>query len=151
QQLHGVADQPTTSLERHVPVQPKVLAVDVTCEREAGAALALHIAVWTLQRHNQRHLARHIANGEIAGDAVLVLAEPLDLGALIGEGWILLNSEEVRGAQVPIAPLLASIQARYVNGDIHPRLLGLLLVEVHRAAELLEAPTHRRDHHMLDG
>src|SRR5262245_16776644 len=61
-QLDGVGHKPAAGLQRDIPVQPEVLAVDAAGNREAGPALPLHVAVLALQRYIQRHLACHIAD-----------------------------------------------------------------------------------------
>jgi hypothetical protein len=66
-------------------------------------------------------------------------------------GWMLLDIEEIGGAEVIVTALCASCQAGKVNRDVYAGVGGICLVEVGVATEAGKAALDVRDHHMLGG
>src|SRR6185437_2481437 len=110
--LDLVPDQHAASLERLVPAQAEILAVDLAGGLEAAAGAAPGIfgdGGGCFDR--ERDWLGHAMDGEIAGHAVAI-AVRADLRGAEGQGRVLLGVEEVGAAQVRIALRLASVEAR---------------------------------------
>src|SRR5579859_6802319 len=105
--LHFVAHQPAAALQGDVPVQPEIFAADGGFHGERANALAIGVLALTLKGDIQGHFERDAMNCQIAQHMVAILALLLHLLALIGDGGEMLDIEEIRRAQMSIAPSLA--------------------------------------------
>src|SRR5437870_3270565 len=85
-QLDLVADDHAAGLQREVPGEPEVLAIDRRSRREAGAQLSPHVLLAAGVVDLENDLAGRAADGEVARDAQAARARLLD--ALAGEGHV---------------------------------------------------------------
>ena len=93
------------AVEHHIERQAKILAVDFGLGT-IGNAVAHHIGVieFTVLQHLQCNRMGIPLDGQVAGHVVGLRTGLFDLGAFEVHGWILVNLQEIRGAQV-IVPL----------------------------------------------
>ena len=92
--LQLIAHEEASCLERHVPVQAKVLPVELCFGAEPGDGLANWIGASPVERHIQADFARQAVDGQIANDREL-LAGAGNASTLERDGWILRDIEEV--------------------------------------------------------
>src|SRR5581483_4676619 len=145
-----VADQEAARLERGVPVQAELLAVDLAADLEARHLLAPRVLAAPEQGRVEHDGARHAADRQVAVDPGRVGAGRLDPCAGEGDRRILLDVEEVGRSQVAVALLLARVDRRRVHLDLDRGLRRVRLVEHDRAGDAGEAALRRSEHHVLD-
>src|SRR5215216_1765973 len=73
--LDALAHQHTAGLERLVPREPEVLALDGRLGDEPDALVAPRILGLAAVFDVERDLPRHVADGELAADAVAVVPD----------------------------------------------------------------------------
>src|SRR3954447_21473557 len=93
--LDLVAQHRAAGVERLVPDDPVVLAVERGLDLEAGPGISLGILDLAAVGHRQGDLLADAVHGQRARDVVLVLAGGLDRLALEGDLGILLDVEEI--------------------------------------------------------
>src|SRR6266508_2326608 len=79
-----VADQPAASLERHVPVQVPVLAVDLGLRIEAGAGRTPGCLDLPGVLDREHHRLGDVTDGQVAVELAVGFVEKLDAAALEG-------------------------------------------------------------------
>ena len=84
------------------------------------------IIEFAVLHHVQGHRLRHALDGQIAGQRAPVLAFCLDLGALEGDGGVLLDLQKVGRSQVVVPLLIVSADAGGIDADVDLRALGLI-------------------------
>src|SRR5256885_4065115 len=94
-QLHLVADEQAARLQRLVPLEPEVLAVDGSGCDEPGALAAPGVLAAPLVGDIQDHGLGDAVDGEVAGDPITIPGRDLDVPAAEGGGRLLLDVEEV--------------------------------------------------------
>src|ERR1041384_7588473 len=92
---HVLADQDTTGLERHVPAEVKVFAVDPRGGAEAQSLTAPRILGLTLERSVERGLARDTMDRDVTDETKLLLDVALDPLSDERDRWIVRHVEEV--------------------------------------------------------
>src|SRR5690349_941562 len=126
-ELHLLADQHATGLQRLVPGDAEVLAVDLGGGGEADDLLAPGAHGQALELDVQRHLAGHAADGELAGELEVLALRLGQAGAAEDDLRVLLGFQEVAAAQVVVAVDDARLDAcrRHVHLDAGlQRVLG---------------------------
>ena len=76
--LELVPNQQAAALQRSIPGQPEVLAVDGRLAREAGPLLTRGVLASPVEGCRQRYLACDSVGRELSDDAQLVRGAPLD-------------------------------------------------------------------------
>src|SRR5690606_24382162 len=148
-----VTDEDAARLERLVPAQAPVPAVDLGGRGEARALAAPRILAHSLEDRVERDLHGRVADGEVADDAearALLVKRTLNALAAERDRRVALHIEEVLRTQVLVPILDAGVDARRVDLDFGRRVFRRVLVHRDGAAERLEAAAHRREHHVLD-
>jgi hypothetical protein len=93
--LHAIAHQHTAGLERLVPLEAEVLAVEGPLRGEADPFVAPGVLAAAAVLDVERDLAVDVADGQLAGQAVEFRAELLDPGAAEPDLGEVLDVEEV--------------------------------------------------------
>ena len=91
----------------------------------------------------------HAFDGEVADHRPPVSAFGFDLGALEGDGWILLDLEEGRRPQVIVALLIVRPNAGGVDRHLDLRPFGLIGIELSRCRQLGEVTADGHHAQML--
>src|SRR5215212_4537502 len=112
-----VADEDAAGLERGVPGDAVVLAADRDRALEADALVAERVLSGALELEGHRDPVRHVLDGQVAGDLEGGLVDLADVGGDEGDLRVLLEGEEVVGAQVLVALGVAGVDARRVDGQ----------------------------------
>jgi hypothetical protein len=99
----------------------------------------------------QGHGAGHPANRQIARHAVLMPGHRHHARGAEQDPWMLRHVEEVRAAQVVVAPGLTRPERRGIDARLGPRVLRVVGIEFERPLEVLEGPPDERDHHVPHG
>src|SRR5690606_9489209 len=112
-----LAHEHATGLERRVPGEAPVLAVDdhAALEPEAGVAEGVDGGARVLEVEGDR--AGRALDGEVAGHPVGRVVHHLDRGAAELDGRVVLHVEEVVAAQVRVAVGVAGVDAGGLDGD----------------------------------
>jgi hypothetical protein len=146
--FHVIANQDTAALQRSVPVQIKIFAVD---RRFSGQPCTLHaVEVFDLAAifGIEGHLLRYAANGQVAGNFVLLVSYLLNFGTFEGKFRMVVGIEEIGGAQVSVTPLVARIYAGGVSLGLNPRIRGVLLINVKLSANDFKLSLDGANHHV---
>src|SRR5262249_30276689 len=98
--------------------------------------------------HVERHRTRDAANGEIAGQAELVLTEHLDRGAYEGDLGMMLGIQEIGASQVCVPVGLPGAHPRGVELGAQPAGGRVARIELQLAAHVPEVTPYPRDHHV---
>src|SRR5262249_42447640 len=93
--LDALADEEASGLERLVPREVEVLAIDVGARKEPGSQLPPRVRAHAAELHRQEHLAGDVADLEHAGDIPLVGLPGTHRGAPEFDLGIMLDIEEV--------------------------------------------------------
>src|ERR1700736_1782070 len=91
---------------------------------------------------------RDIANGEVAGHAVVIWSDLLGRYALEVDRRIFFTKQEVRTAQMVVARWIARPTALRVNRRFHRQRCRIVRIKIERAVHILKRSTHPRHHHM---
>src|SRR4051812_3210455 len=83
--LDLLADEHAAGLQRLVPVEAEVAALDLADDLEPDAGVAPRVLVDALRNALEDDLAGGAADREVTGDPVGLLVELLDLGGLEGQ------------------------------------------------------------------
>src|SRR5262249_15427864 len=139
---HLVADEDPAGLERLIPVQTEVLAIDGRAPGQARALPAPGIpgAAAVLDLEHDR--AGDAMGGQLTLHLEALLAQRLDLRALERDVRILFDVQEVGRLEVPFALGLLGLDAGGVDLDLNPRGRRILLIELERRAPLFETAMH---------
>src|SRR3979411_680994 len=116
--LHVIADQHPPCLERRIPDQPELAAIDLGGSAEAHAAAAPGILAGALVDRVESDFLRDAANREVADHLerlALLAPRAFHSAALEADGRMLLDVQEVRRAQVLVAVRGAGVQAPRVQ------------------------------------
>src|SRR5687767_14028984 len=76
--LHLIGDEHTTRLDRLIPRETVVAAIELRRAREADARLTPRIHAASLLLDLQLDLTRHTTNAQVTNDAVTIVASLLD-------------------------------------------------------------------------
>src|SRR5215210_1154734 len=148
-ELDVVPDEPAAGLERHVPVEAPVLAVDLRFGGESGVAATAHprrrAEVFDVERHGPR-LA---ADRDIARDAEFAIALWPDPGRTEDDPAVRLGVEEVGRPKMLVAGVEPRREARSVHPDLAARSGRLGFVELQLSLDHRELAADGRDHHVL--
>src|SRR5215469_3603349 len=90
-----IADQHTTGLQRYVPVQIEVLAINRGGNRKSGTPITLHVLGLAVECRLQHDSPGHAMQRKISLDTVLVLADLFHFGTLERRSRVLLGLKEV--------------------------------------------------------
>ena len=149
--VDAIADQHAAGLEHLVPAEAEVLAVERRLRDESDPLVAPRILGAAAVLDVERHLARHVADGEIADDAVAIVRDLLDARAAEARARGSVSTSKksaerrcVSRCAVPVSMLAASIVASTVD-----RVRSASSMR-ESAAVLGEAASHLRDHHVAD-
>src|SRR2546423_3656475 len=145
-----LADDDAAGLEGLVPGEAEALPVELGLGREPDAHAAPGIGGTALERQLERHRPGDALDGEVALDHVVALPRLPHRPALVGHGRPGLDVEEVAGAKVTVALLVAGVDAAGLDGDGDRRLEGVL-GDLDRAGEVGEAAPGLGDHQVADG
>src|SRR5690606_17427289 len=144
-----LADQYATGLERLVPGEAEVLAVDLGLGREAEDVLAPRVGGGAAELDVEGDLLGHVPDGEVTDDLELVagvLGDPLapegDLRELVGR-------EEVVAPEVSVAVGDPGVDARGLDDGLDAGL-ERVLGDDDLALELAEVPADLAHHHVPD-
>src|SRR6185312_4116085 len=146
---HVVAESEATGLERGVPTDTEVVAVDL--RRRCRARLGLAIAI----RHDAAELALEryrlgdATQGEVSVDGEDVTVRR-DRGRTEGQLRVLFREEEVARAEVVVAGLLAGVDGCHVDDGLDGAVFRVFAGHDGRV-DLLEPAAHLADLHVLDG
>ena len=143
-----LADEDAAGLERLVPLQPEVPAIDPRLRREGHALVAPGVLAAAELFDVELHGLGHPVDRQVAGHGVLLLAGLLDLRALVRQLRVLLGVEEVGRLEVPVALRLARVDARDVDLDLHRRLRRVRRVEGELGGPLGEVAADLRENHV---
>src|SRR5665811_2155191 len=110
-ELDLLADQPATGLERLVPREAPLLAVDLRLGGEEGALTAERVAHLPVVLGLHRDGLGYSTDGEIAVDLPVVVAVVLHTRARERQLRVRVDLEEVRAAQMIVALLGARVDA----------------------------------------
>src|SRR4029078_13124274 len=148
-ELDLVRDQEAAGLERGVPGQAPLLAVQGGAALEAEAGVAERGLGGAGQLEVDRDRLGDVLDGQVAGDGPVV-AVAGDLGGDEGDLGVGLDVEEVGAVQVAVAVRDTGVDAAGL--DVHGHLAGgrVLGVDDGVAAELLERAAHG-GHHRVPG
>src|SRR5687768_3568865 len=113
-----VADQDAAGLERGVPGDAPVLAVDDDRALEADALVAERVGGRALEGEVDRDGAGDALDGEVALDPHHVVAHQRDGGRREGDLRVGGDVEEVVAAQVAVALLVAGVDAVDLDRDL---------------------------------
>src|SRR6266545_5891546 len=120
-----LGDYDPTGLQGHVPRQPPVLPVDRAPGGEHGPIAAPRVTDVAKVVDLQGDRPGDSLDGQLAIHGAAA-ARPQHLAAAVGGGRVGAGVEEVGGAQVVVAGLVAGVDTRHVDGDLDLRLLGVL-------------------------
>src|SRR5215467_1779395 len=112
--LDLIADQEAASFESHIPVQTKILPVEVRLRAKPGNGLAQWIGADAVEGDVEGDLARLSADREITGYAE-VLARTGYAPTLKSDRGMVGDVEEVGRAEVLVSLGIAGDQRRHVN------------------------------------
>src|SRR5450756_1329156 len=147
--LELLANQPATGLERLVPGEAPLLAVDVRLGGEEGALTAERVAHLPVVLGLHRDGLGYSTDGEIAVDLPVVVAVVLHTRARERQLRVRVDLEEVRAAQMIVALLGARVDAGRLDRHARARLRRVL-GDVQHAFELAEAALDL-GHHQVTG
>src|SRR5215216_2946561 len=116
-----LAHQDTAALERGVPGEAEVLAVDLGAGREAGPAAAPRVGRPTVVLDVESDRPGDAVDGQVAGEREVTGRAPLDPVAPELDLRVALDVEEVGRAQVLIPLRVAALDAGGVDRDLRPR------------------------------
>src|SRR4051812_44452450 len=99
-----VSDENAAGLERCVPGEAEILAIDLGGCRQSNARVAPRVfACRGRSLDREHHAAAHSMDRELAGDGELSVSPALYALGGKAQGWELLHVEEVSALQVSIA------------------------------------------------
>src|SRR5215831_2699654 len=148
-----LADRDAARLERDVPLEAPVLAVDAAAGTDAAAGVAPGILDDGRQRlHVQRHRAGDAADGQVAGHAQVAggAGRGVDPRRTERDRRVVGDVEEVGAAQVVVALRLARVDAARVDADVDARPRQVLLVDEHGPRDGPQVAAHVRQHQVAD-
>jgi hypothetical protein len=129
-------------------VSPKSRPVEHARDIEADALGPRVIAAGAEDLAGQLDASGHAADSEVADDSDLFFAEPLDRRRREGDQGMLVDVEEVGGAQVVVARGHARVQRGGVDGARRRR--RAVLADRQRAVEAVKDPAHACQTDVLD-
>src|SRR5829696_750250 len=140
-----VRDEDAARLDRLVPPESPVAAIDFPPGAEAGALLPPRVHTSPLEHAVERDLHRRVADRQVAHqpEACSLLAAwvPLHPGTPEGDRRKALRIEEVRRAQVGVAARVARVDARRGDLDLDAAPLRVLLAPRDGRLHVFEAAT----------
>src|SRR5690606_34208146 len=140
-ELDLVAHQHASGLQRLVPGEAEVPAVDAAAGAEADALATPRVLPASLVDHVEGHLASHVLDREIAHQLELIARgceRPAYGTAPEADGRILLDLQEVGRAEVVVPILHPGINAGRTDLDLYPRVVRVPFVCVNRARHVAE-------------
>src|SRR5690606_15643426 len=143
---HLLADEHTTGLQRRVPLDVEVLAVDRDRAFEAHPDVAERVGRHAFIGEVDADRLGDVLDGQVTGEPVGRLVQLLDAGGDEGDLRILLDVQEVVGAQVFVTLLVARVDAGGLDAYRRRGLRRVLTVEIQVAFEVVEATTNLGDH-----
>src|SRR4029077_11766551 len=146
--LDAISDEHAAGLERLIPRQTEVLAIDRRRRRERGADVAPRVLRLAVLFDAKHHLARDAPDCQIADDIDLVARSWLDARADETQFGILRGVEEIRRLEMSIAVRHACLDARGVDRHRDGGLGEVAVRHLHGAGPARERPAHFRDHQM---
>src|SRR5581483_3797980 len=147
---HLLAHDDAAGLERLVPAEAEVLPVDLGLGREADPEPAPGVGGAALEGQLERDGPGDALDREVALDGVAALAGVADRPALVGHGRPGLGVEEVAGAEVAVALLVAGVDAGRADRDRDRGFIGVL-ADLDGAGHVRETAPDLRDHQVADG
>src|SRR5262249_20033975 len=116
----------------------ELLAVQLDLCREPAALPAPWITGQAMEGHGQGQVAGDAPQRELAGHVVTVIRTFLNPRAHEADLRMVLGVEEVPAAEMRVAILLACVNARGLDLELHRRPLDMLAIEKHDSAEARE-------------
>src|SRR5712664_2374607 len=148
---HIVTDENAAGLQRSVPRQAELFAVDFRCRRESQARIAPWIlSGWGRSFNGKYHLAGDAANGQVALDRQFSVAGAGDTRRLEEQRGELLCVKEVLAFQVCVALGIACVDGGHVYRSLDARVNVIGLIQSQHSSDGCELPLHIGDHHVLD-
>src|SRR5690606_37281033 len=135
-------------LQRLVPPQPPFAPVDLGLGGESGALLAPGVRADAFEGRLERHRHGLTANLEFTCEAeaiAFLLVRPLYTRASERDLRVILDVEEVRGAQVRIPVRHAGVDAGGIDLHDDAGLVRVVLVDLDRPGKRLEATANGRE------
>src|SRR5690349_11607731 len=136
-ELDLLGDEDAAGLERGVPGEAPVLAVDAGAALEADAQVAERVAGRAGRLEGDRDRLGLPLDGQLTGDDP-VLAVALDLGRGEGDLLVVVGVEEVGRAEVAVAVGDTGVDAAGLDGQLNLRVGGVRGVDVRGAGEVGE-------------
>ena len=96
----------------------------------------------------ERHLTRHSANREVAGDDEVVGPEHLDLISGEGDGRVVFHVEKIGGFEMAVAVFVATPQLARIHLHGNRRTRGIVRVVLQSFVYVLDAAAYERDQHV---
>ena len=146
--LHLVAEERSARLERLIPAEAEISAVELSTQLELDPFISARLACRPAQLRVERDLTGDAAHRQVADELQTPAVEVVDLGRVEADLRIALDVEEVGGAtQV----LVSHRRVRVDRGRVdHPVARGRP-APFPAPIELAEAAGYRREHHVLHG
>src|SRR3954447_21370886 len=141
-----LAHQHAAGLQRGVPGDAPVLAVDGDAALEADPVVAERVLGGALELQRDGHGLRDVLDGQVAGDLEVGAAVVLDGGRDEPDLGVVLDVEEVVGAQVPVALSVAGVDAVDLQGDGDGGVGRVLAVDRRGPLDLVERAADLGDH-----
>src|SRR5262249_47589187 len=140
------------AVQDHAEAQPEVLPVDLG-GRAVRDPVPHHSRVVELAvpRDVERDRVGGVLDGQVTGQRVVVPAGRRDACALEVDGRVLLDLEEVRGAQVVVSDRVVGADARGGDGGLDRGRLRVLGIDVAAGGDLVELPTDGHHPQVLRG
>src|SRR5579885_301318 len=148
--IHLIAYHCPAGFQQGSPGQAEIFAVYRCLCAQAGTLLPVGVPQLAGILGVEHYLSGHAANGQVAQDTVFIVAQRLNLFALESNGWILLNGEEIRRAQVVVTIWLACINTGSVGLGLNPGVLRVLWIDLQLATKDFEVASDGADHHVFD-
>src|ERR1700730_15460710 len=125
-----LADQDAAGLQRSVPGQSEVFAVNLRGRRQPYAGVAPGIfGGRSRSLYSEHPVASNAANGQVSRDGQLSIRGALHAGGLEGQGRKLLHMEEVGAFQMRVALGVAGVDRCPVDRGLDTRVSQGFLVE----------------------
>src|SRR5882757_3949583 len=131
-------DQHATGLQGGVEVHAPVLAVDGGLALEACPLVAVGVGghAGVLEVHG--HRVGDALDGEVAGEPVVLRVHALNVRRDEADLRVSGGVEEVVGAQVPVALLVAGVDAAHLGGQVDVRVGRVVQVQMSDTREVVE-------------
>src|SRR5260370_16120901 len=146
-----VTNQNAAGLQRRVPGQAEVFAVDLGRRRGRDPGKSpgiLRRRCWPFNR--KRHLAGNAPDGQVAVDFQFSFTDNFDVAGFERQAGKLLDVQEVGALEVRVALRFAGFNRGRFNQCLDARLCRVAFSVVEDSSDFGEMPLHVGNHHVLD-